>query len=148
MLADKKKEDNARAAGLHIRQRKFHVENVFAIAYWKSPRSSGLTKLNVDPELSDILSIAISNAGLKEKIYALGHLSGVGIPVASAILTMIDEDKFTPIDVRVLDSLGEPGRRITFELYREYLDYCRNEAARLEVPLRVLDRALWKAGAA
>jgi hypothetical protein len=48
--------------------------------------------------------------------------------------------------VRALDALGARGKTATGRLYDEYLDFCQREAARLKMPLRDLDRALWKAG--
>jgi hypothetical protein len=64
--------------------------------------------------------------------------------MASAILTAIDQDKYTVIDYRALEALGVPDVDPDLNFYvRQYLPECRRLAAEAKVSLRTLDRALW-----
>ncbi len=71
-------------------------------------------------------------------------LSGVQVPVASAILTVMYPDKYTVIDFRALEALGVVRYTASISLYVEYLAYCRALARKCDVDLRTLDRALWQ----
>jgi hypothetical protein len=71
-------------------------------------------------------------------------LSGVAVPVASAILTAIDPTKYTIIDFRALEALGTVTTERSVGFYLKYLCVCRNLAERHGIGLRDLDRALWQ----
>jgi hypothetical protein len=88
----------------------------------------------------------------------LGALHGVSIPVASAILAVLDQNRFTIIDTRALRTLQEHGELIGSHRqawweghFSNYNALCCTLLARLNggggVPLtlRQLDRALWEA---
>ncbi|MCS3498265.1 hypothetical protein M2189_002777 [Bradyrhizobium japonicum] len=78
-------------------------------------------------------------------IAVLTGLSGVNVPVASAVMTAAMPQRFTVIDFRALWSLGIERRgyySVTF--YLGYLEACRGIASDAAVDLRTLDRALWK----
>jgi hypothetical protein len=77
-------------------------------------------------------------------VAVLVGLNGVQVPVASAILTAIDPERFTVIDFRALEALGVTNATMTINYYLEYLDACRGLARENKVPLRTLDRALWQ----
>jgi hypothetical protein len=75
----------------------------------------------------------------------LTGLAGVDVPVAFAILTVVDPARFTIIDFRALWSLGVEG--VAYYPVGFYLDYfaaCRRIAADAGTDLRSLDRALWR----
>jgi hypothetical protein len=72
-------------------------------------------------------------------------LRGVALPMASAILTAIDQERFTVVDWRAVEALGAPNvdySNLNFYL-RNYLPECKRLAAQAEVGLRTFDRALW-----
>jgi hypothetical protein len=75
----------------------------------------------------------------------LDILDGVGIPMASALLTVVARLRFTVTDYRAIETLWEHGeidcKRIP---HREYLAVCRQIARRIDCDLRSLDRALWQ----
>lgn len=75
---------------------------------------------------------------------ALTLLSGVGVPTATALLAVAFPDRHTIIDVRSTESLSRLEEWDGQGGYLGYLDACRSLAARLEVALRTLDRALWQ----
>ena len=82
----------------------------------------------------------------------LTALSGVGEPIASAILAVWDPNRYTVFDRRATETLQAAGSfrssggHVTLGLY---LAVCRELADRLDLPdagvpkLRLLDRALW-----
>jgi hypothetical protein len=127
------------------------------IVEWKSPRSVHYISRNEPKEIQAAIDLAISRHDeVVEAVSALTKLVGVGIPMASAILTTIFPDLYTVIDFRALEALGHDQAGIEF--YRQYLDYCRSQAKALagrgaihiqsgypaETELRTLDRALWQ----
>ena len=77
-------------------------------------------------------------------VAVLTALRGVGIPMASAILTAINPERYTVLDFRALESLGIKNWRDSFAFYVTYLEACRELAARHGKSLRTLDRALWQ----
>jgi len=74
----------------------------------------------------------------------LTGLRGVGTPMASAILTALDQEQYTVIDFRALEALGVANAQADLEFYiRHYLPECKRLASEAGVSLRTLDRALW-----
>jgi hypothetical protein len=119
-----------------------------AIANWKSARRRALLEENSLPALRAVMNMVRGNAPTSEKLVALTGLRGVGVPMATAILTAMYPDDYLVLDVRTLDALGERGRQPTAELYEAFLSFCRTAANEAGMPLRDFDRALWKAGSA
>ena len=76
-------------------------------------------------------------------IAVLLGLQGVHVPVASAILTAIDPERYTVIDFRALEALGSKSKDRSVNFYLVYLHACRQLAEEHQVTLRRLDRALW-----
>jgi hypothetical protein len=118
--------------------------DLLAVGDWKSPRVRGRLDSNSDELIHDVTLTALAAPEtIKHSVLTL--LSGVGIPMASAMLTAWNPDEFTVLDVRALASL-----RATGELnstgppsYTSYLQLCRRIARRCKCDLRTLDRALW-----
>lgn len=139
-------EENAMAAGRDIARGNHTLENVKVIVHWKSARRAALLDDNKDTEIAEALRVA-TDTGTTEAaaMAALIDLHGVGVPVASAILTAINPTKYTIIDFRALTSLGstkKPPYPIKF--YLAYLAKCRELAQQLNISLRTLDHALWQ----
>ena len=93
-------------------------------------QSSAATQTNSAPE-----AIAVA---------VLTTLHGVGIPMASVILTAINPDKYTVLDYRALESLGVDNGPDSIDFYIAYLNACRELARRYGKTLRNLDRAMWQ----
>jgi hypothetical protein len=82
---------------------------------------------------------------LRSAFAVLTGLCGVALPMASAILTAIDQEKFTVVDWRAVEALGVPNvdySNLNFYL-RSYLPECKRLAREAGVSLRNFDRALW-----
>ena len=139
-------DDDALDAGRRIASGTFDPISEFAIIFrWKT-RNRGRSRLfkNTPEEIADALTLAVLAKTERSAVAVLRGLSGVGTPVASAILTAINPERYTVIDFRALEALGADtvDRSLPFYLY--YLRYCREIAGEYGVSLRKLDRALWQ----
>jgi thermostable 8-oxoguanine DNA glycosylase len=125
----------------------------FAIVTWKSNR----TKTKVKKGLADAgktvqeLMREVAQAETpRDKVKVLVQVWGIGLPIASAILTVCDPETFTVLDYRAWETLkgaAVPGLPEDYPATPdEYLDYCRvcrQLAERVGMSLRALDQALW-----
>ena len=105
---------------------------------------------NGDEEIRARINEAVHESNIRTKVEALTSLSGIGVPVASAILLFINPDRFTVIDKRAWNVLRETGylgqelsEEPTVDEYLLYLGACWAIANEYDVSLRTLDRALW-----
>lgn len=139
-------------AGAFKKRRYLTPEEFLAIVIWKrnasktkvirGVRSSGRTIKSLTEEI-------YRTPNHEEKMKILTGIKGLGIAIASAILTVLYPEEFTVIDYRVMNSLralgipvlGNPISKI--ESYFSYLDSCKKEAKKLGLSLRDFDRALW-----
>ena len=131
---------------------------IVRIGRWKAVRATGHMQFDDDrARLVTRTAFRVQDAGLAN--WVLRNLSGVGTPMASALLTVFDETTFTVIDARAIATL----RELEFDVlelerpswldrndvtgnswtYGEYVKLCNDIAATLDVSLRDLDRALW-----
>jgi hypothetical protein len=138
-------DNKALAAGLRIRGGEYTRKHLSEIFEWKT-KGRGRSRLlhNTDKEISDALSLAVSAETERAAIAVLVGLQGVDVPIASAILTAIDTERYTVIDFRALEALGSKGTGRSVNFYLTYLDFCLQLAKRHQVKLRDLDRALWQ----
>ncbi len=132
-------------AGHHIASGDYTRANVETIFVWKTG-GRGISRLrrNSDVESHDALRLAVTAQTERAALAVLCGLCGVEIPVASALLTAIDPERYTIIDFRALESLGVKRSWHTVESYIGYLKHCRKLAHQNAVSLRDLDRALWQ----
>lgn len=138
-------DDKALHAGKRIASGDYSRDNLMVIVNWKSSRRAALLVENKDDEIGIALQFALAPATPEAMAVAvLTALRGVGIPMASAILTAINPDKYTVLDFRALESLGVENWPDTMAFYVRYLEACRELAAKHGVSLRSLDRALWQ----
>ncbi|HYM13415.1 MAG TPA: hypothetical protein VEU62_21935 [Bryobacterales bacterium] len=141
-------EDDTEAmqAGKRIVAGDYSRANIEAIFRWKTG-GRGISRLrrNSDVEIRDALRLAVNAETERAALSVLCGLSGVEIPVASAILTAIDPERYTIIDFRALEALGVfKSTWHTVDSYLAYLAACRDLARQNSVSLRDLDRALWQ----
>jgi hypothetical protein len=141
-------EDEAYAlkAGKRISQGEYARAHLETIYRWKT-RGRGISRLekNTDEEIADVLALAAKAKTERSAVAVLCGLTGIDIPVASAVLTAMNPERYTVVDFRALESLGVTPRPVlTVGYYLAYLDKCRELAKQHRVSLRVLDRALWQ----
>jgi len=135
-------------------------EDFLAIIIWKTNRQ----KTNIvegilasDKTVSQLMTEVAEAADDLDKIKLLTAIGGIGIPIASAVLTVCYPDKFTVVDYRSCASLakvllldakslrkqlgGDPAAKPT--AYLAYVERCKGEATKEGVDLRTYDRILW-----
>lgn len=125
----------------------------FAIVIWKSNRSKtkirqGLAAAGLSVEA---LMRQVGQAGSPEaKMGVLLAVHGIGLSIASAILSVCYPEEFTVLDYRAwktLQQLGVAGLPAkpphNVPTYLQYCGVCRDLAGRVGLSLRDLDRALW-----
>ena len=129
-------------------------EDVEWILEWKTGVFTKPTlrhfRKNEDAVVQEHIENAVHESNIRTKVESLTSLSGVGVPVASAILLFINPDRFTVIDERAWRVLYETGYLPqelsddpTVEEYLMYLGACWALANEYDVSLRTLDMALW-----
>lgn len=149
-LADRygyEQDNDALNAGKSIANGDYSMATVKIIIEWKSARIAGLIEKNSAADVAKALRFATDRrTSEKWAMETLCGLKGVGIPVASAILTMVSPEKYTIIDFRALEALGikRGDDEETVDYYLEYLQICRSIAREHGIDLRTLDRALWQ----
>jgi hypothetical protein len=140
-----KEDEAALAAGARIAAGNNTPEDLAVIFQWKT-RNRGVSRLrrNNPAEIADALRLAVLAQTERSAVAVLRGLSGVDTPVASAILTAINPERYTVIDFRALEALGTDTTDRSLPFYLYYLHYCRRTAAEYGVNLRTFDRALWQ----
>jgi hypothetical protein len=140
-------------AGESIRNGDFTLANIEAIVRWKSERAVQFLIGNSNEKIRRVLAVAANpEATTETAVKALLELHGVDIPIASAILSAIYPERYTVLDFRALEALGQPRHDVRF--YEEYLAFCKRLAdsnivkpqgdVPAATPLRTVERALWE----
>lgn len=139
------------AAGTAIREGSYSRENLMTIVEWKLGRPNGTyfpsiryIKENTDEAIASSLRAAVHAKTEREAIEACMRLQGVQVRVASAIMMAIYPKRYTVIDVRSLEELGQSNDRPSVAYYLQYREACEQIAEARGVELRDLDRALWQ----
>jgi hypothetical protein len=132
-------------AGVRIAKGDYTRANLEIIFRWKTG-GRGVSRLdrNTALEIEEALRLATAAQTERTAVAVLCGLFGVNVPVASAVLTAINPERYTIIDFRALESLGVTDYNATIDFYLSYLGGCRVLAERHSVSLRTLDRALWQ----
>jgi hypothetical protein len=136
----------------HVRQRgRFTRSEFLVMCRWKSPRAIGHCESNSHHRIRDVSRAVFKTRVEAERLTLLIGLAGVGIPTASAILTLTDPRRYGVIDIRawqelhrrgvVQDRPGGQGFRL--EHWLQYLRILRTEAARLGVSARQVEYSLF-----
>jgi hypothetical protein len=138
-------DNDALLAGKRIASGEYSLDNLKVIVNWKSPRRAALIDDNKDEHIAVALKFASSPSTPEAMaVGVLTALHGVGIPMASAILTAINPERYTILDFRALQSLGVENWPESVGFYVAYLNACRQLANVHGKSLRILDRALWQ----
>jgi len=122
-------------------------EDFIKIGRWKSKRPNRYYEdaENDDSTVREITRFSFSTRSEKVQIKSLLILKGVSWPVASAILHFASPDRYPIMDFRVIWSLGwEQPSTYNFNFWREYCEKIRRISARHNLPIRTVEKALWK----
>jgi len=134
--------------GPQIKKRGFLTfENFYKIGMWKSARQKQNYIQNKDI-VEEVTRLAFCEKDEQKKIKILCKLKGVGIPTASAILTIVDPNKYAIIDIRCLQALRrilhvKISERVSLSTWVTYLSVMRNLAEENKMTPRELDMALF-----
>lgn len=118
---------------------------------WKSPRATRLYEENPAGRIREASRAALRTRSERRRLEILTGLRGVSVPVASAILTLIDPARYGVMDIRAWQLLfrigrvaGNPrGRGFTAAQWLSYLEELRSHARALGVPVRVIEYTLF-----
>jgi hypothetical protein len=133
--------------GAAVRSRgEYTRDELLQVGRWKSARATSSLAKNSDELVAAVTRTALAAPTLiKHRVLTI--LSGVGVPMASALLTIWKPEEFTVIDVRAISTLraaGLLGPGADLPPYVQYLDLCRRLSMDNGADLRSLDRALWQ----
>lgn len=143
---ERAKEWAAFASGAAIRNGDMATDHLVTIANWKAPRAKSRVAGNDPADVTDALRICLDAASDRAAVAVLTGLRGVNVPMASAILTAIDQYRFTVIDVRALATLGVQRRYPSVQDFCDYVVFCRSTAAASGMSLRDFDLGIWGLG--
>jgi len=150
-------EEDPRAADLikslrHVKRDKVLTKpELIEICRWKSPRALPHIKSNYTATVRSITQRALSTRSEQKRIECLTALRGVNLPMASAILTLIDPKRYGVIDIRVWQLLfaiksvrkNPKGVGFNFKNWYHYLRKLRYHANELGVSARAVERTLF-----
>jgi hypothetical protein len=139
-------DDEVAAAGAAAGKRGYYEKpELLLLCEWKTPRSKSRVARNTPAFVEGITRAAFATEDESERMAGLCALQGVHAPTASVLLHFAFPDRYPIIDWRALESLGQPRQAAyTIQYWLDYLEACRELAARAGVTMRVLDKALWQ----
>ena len=118
------------------------------IGQWKDHRLPSKLDPNPPGRIENVTAEAFRLDDDWKKLEKLTDIDGVGESVASVILHLYDPDpkKYPILDKHALRSIGIDNRKVNYDepFWRKYVKFCCTEAERYDVPMRTLDRALYK----
>lgn len=137
----------------HIRKTKNITRSEFlTICHWKSPRAVKHYSKNTEKTIQTAVCTALTTRSERKKLDCLTKLKGVNIPMASAILTLTNPQRYGVIDIRVWQLLyamrsvySKPsGTNFTFKNWYHYLRKLRYLAKKFGLPVRTVERTLFR----
>jgi len=139
----------------HVREVGFFTRSEFlSMCKWKEQRERRRQHWisNTEDEVQMLSARALGASDEARRILHLCRLRGVGIPVASAFLTLVDPEHFGVIDIRVWQLLALynevdydlDGRTLQVLHWLDYLDRIRLWAGEFNVSVRAIERTLFQ----
>jgi hypothetical protein len=122
-----------------------------AVCRWKSARAINRIRANNHHRLRAATSAALATRSEQGRLEALLQLKGVSVPMASAILMLLDPMRYGVIDIRVWQLLYDVGavsenpRGTAFSLenWLQFLAILRRLSSRFHVNARDIERTLF-----
>ena len=137
----------------HIRRAGgFSRDEFLAMCRWKSPRVMGKCQRNSAATIRRISRAALATRSEQKRMNLLTSLRGVSVPMASAILTLVDPKRYGVLDIRVwqllcaMDSVRANPRGVGFNFknWYHYLRKLRDHAREMGVSARTVERTLFE----
>jgi hypothetical protein len=154
LIADEDAGTKALIHGLrHVkRAREFSRHQFLAMCRWKSPRAMGRCRRNSARTIRRISRAALATRSERKRMNLLRTLRGVSVPMASAILTLVDPNRYGVLDIRVwqllfaIDSVRTNPRGVgfSFKNWYDYLRRLRYHAREIGVSARTIERTLFE----
>ena len=118
---------------------------------WKSPRAQRHYLRNGAARIREASRRALAARSERRRIEHLLELDGVSVPVASAILTLLDPRRYGVLDIRAWQMLyavrgvdaNPAGRGFTVAQWLRYLETLREHARRLRASARAVEFTLF-----
>jgi len=144
------------ATARFAKQNTLNAFDFYAIVTWKSNRSTskvkdGLKKANLTPRT--LMAKVSACASDRDRMMELDKVTGIGVPIASAILTVCYPKRFTILDYRAWGALlllhfkktkkDKPMPNNIDDYFSIYLPACQVMAKKHKMTLRELDKAMW-----
>ncbi|MGB3480317.1 MAG: hypothetical protein WBB67_14305 [bacterium] len=135
-----------------VRGRGYFTKTEFLrMGMWKSPRPKPRYMSNSEKDIINISKKMLSTKFEKRKIELLTKLNGVDIPVASAILMLLNPERYGVIDIRVWKTLylygsvkvKKSGANFNFRNWYSYLMRIRYYAKLFKVKARDIERTIF-----
>jgi hypothetical protein len=128
-------------------------EELAEICKWKSARAIQHIRANTPDQIRVATSTALKTRSERLRLEALLTLRGVSVPMASAILMLLDPKRYGVIDIRVwqlMYKLGAVtknygGTNFSFQNWYQFLMIVRYFARRLGVSARLIELTLFYA---
>ncbi len=136
----------------HVRRTgRFTRAEFLAMCRWKSPRSRRHYERSSAGTIRRVSSAVLATESERERMNRLIALPGVSVATASAILTLIDPDRYGVLDIRcwqILFSIrsvagNARGRAFTVSQWEQYLGRLRGHASALGVSSRMIEYTLF-----
>ena len=118
---------------------------------WKSPRARLLWEQNSAARVRAVSRAVLATRDEGRRMELLTGLRGVGVPMASAILTLIDPRRYGVLDIRAWQLLfairsvdaNRRGQGFTIAQWLDFLAALRTHARRLGVSARMVEYTLF-----
>lgn len=123
-----------------------------AVCRWKSARVLNRIRANNHHRIRAATGAAMATRSEKRRLEALVRLEGVSVPMASAVLMLVDPNRYGVIDIRVwqlLHAVGavaenRKGTNFSLENWLQFLSIIRRLSAKLNVSARAVERTLFE----
>jgi len=123
-----------------------------AMCRWKSPRARLLWEKNSAARIRAVSGAVLDTRNERTRMELLTSLTGVGVPMASAILTLIDPRRYGVLDIRAWQLLfaihsvdaNRRGQGFTIAQWLEFLTALRHHARRHDVSARTIEYTLFR----
>jgi len=118
---------------------------------WKSPRARHLWETNSPLRIRAVSRQVLAARSERRRMQLLTGLRGVGVPIASAILTLLDPRRYGVLDIRCWQLLfairsvdaNRRGQGFTIAQWEQYLRALREHARRLRTTARAVEYTLF-----
>ena len=136
-----------------VRRRGYLTRAEFrAMCRWKSPRARLLWEANSAARIRAVSRAVLATRDERRRMELLTALTGVGVPMASAILTLIDPRRYGVLDIRAWQVLfairsvaaNRRGQGFTIPHWLDFLGALRQHARRLGVSARMVEYTLFQ----